>query len=210
MKEFIMSHLENGGHLGDHQFGFRAKRSCLAQLLRYYEDILKNIEEGFNQDSIFLDFEKAFDKVDFGILCHRLMEKKIGGKVGIWLRYFLMGRTQRVIANGEASQISKMISGVPQGTVLGPVLFLLIIDSLGDLKLNATIMSFADDSKITMPIHNIEDALTLQECLEKLDKWQTYNIMCFNASKFNVLQMGKTHDLKEDYNYITPGNIDVN
>ena len=137
------------------------------------------------------------------------MEKKIGGKVGIWLRDFLMGRTQRVIANGEASQISKMISGVPQGTVLGPVLFLLIIDSLGDLKLNATIMSFADDSKITMPIHNIEDALTLQECLEKLDKWQTDNNMCFNVSKFNVLQMGKSQDLKEDYNYITPGNSDV-
>ena len=70
-------------------------------------------------------------------------------------------------------------------------------------------MSFADDSKITMPIHNIEDALTLQKCLEKLDKWQTDNNMCFNVSKFNVLQMGKSQDLKEDYNYITPGNSDV-
>ena len=102
-----------------------------------------------------------------------------------------------------------MISGVPQGTVLGPVLFLLIIDSLGDLNLEASIMSFADDSKITMPINNIEDALKLQKCLKKLDNWQLDNNMCFNVSKFNVLQMGKPHEMKTEYNYITPGNNNI-
>ena len=89
-----MNHLEQNNLLGDHQFGFRSKRSCLAQMLSYYDKILKNMENGHNVDSVYLDFEKAFDKVDFGLLCHRLSEKGISGKIGLWIHDFLHERTQ--------------------------------------------------------------------------------------------------------------------
>ena len=89
---------------------------------------------------------------------------------------------------------------------MGPLLFLLIIDSLGDLGLDAIITSFADDSKLSYRIDSIEDALYLQECLDKLQHWQLDNNMEFNVGKFNVLKLGRKHELKNEYNYLAPGN----
>ena len=206
LKDIIVNHLEKYQLIGDHQFGFRKHRSCMAQLLRFYDQVLKHIEDGSNCDIIYLDFAKAFDKVDFGLLCHRLRERRIWGQLGTWIHSFLSDRWQKVVANGEVSEASKLISGVPQGSVLGPLLFLLIIDSLGDLGLDAIITSFADDSKLSYRIDSIEDALYLQECLDKLQHWQLDNNMEFNVGKFNVLKLGRKHELKSEYNYLAPGN----
>ena len=144
-----MNFLESNGLLGQFQFGFRKGRSCLSSMLEYYDKIVQSVEAGFNVDSVYLDFEKAFDKVDHGLLCHRLKEKRIWGKTGIWLADFLKNRVQKVIANGEVSSYEKIISGVPQGSVLGPLLFLLVINSIGDLDINLFMSCFADDTKIS-------------------------------------------------------------
>ena len=109
------------------------------------KDVLKNIEEGHNCDIVYLDFAKAFDKVDFGLLCHRLQERRIWGSMGRWLHSFLTNRWQHVVANGRKSEISYLLSGVPQGLVLGPLLFLLIIDSHGNLGCEAILASFTYD-----------------------------------------------------------------
>ena len=111
-------------------------------MLLFYENILNDLENGKNIDIVYLDYEKAFDKVDIGILCHRLKEKKIYGKMGIWIHNFLCDRSQRILANGDISDESSIISGVPQGTVLGPLLFLILIDSLGDIDMDALVASF--------------------------------------------------------------------
>ena len=105
----------------------------MAQLLRFYDQVLNHLKKGSNCDIVFLDFAKAFDKVDFGLLCHCLKERRIWGQLGTWLHNFLTGRWQQVVANGELSGASELISGVPQGSVLGPLLFLLIIDSLSQM-----------------------------------------------------------------------------
>ena len=92
MKDIIINHLETHNMIGDHQFGFRKFRSCLAQLLRFYDSALNLIENGSNCDIIYLDFAKEFDKVDFGLLCHHLKERRIAGKIGIWIQSFLTDR----------------------------------------------------------------------------------------------------------------------
>ena len=87
-------------------------RSCLSQLLSHYEYILKQLEKGKNTDVIYLDFAKAFDKVDFGILLHKLKSHGVSGKLGVWLSSFFNDRTQQVVINGVSSKKSKTISGV--------------------------------------------------------------------------------------------------
>ena len=123
LKDIFVNHLEKYGMIGDHQFGFRKHRSCLAQLLRFYDNVLKDLEDGSNCDIIYLDFAKLFDKVDFGRLCYRLKERWIWGKLGAWLHSFLTDCWQCMVANGEKSGISKFLVGFPKAQPWGPYYF---------------------------------------------------------------------------------------
>ena len=101
-----------------------------------------------NVESVYLDFAKALVKVDKGILCKRIKEKGIVRKLGFWLHYFLSDRKQYVIANNVISEASNVKSGVPQGTVLGPLLFIIMIDSISECNLMSTVRMFADDTRV--------------------------------------------------------------
>jgi hypothetical protein len=204
LRKLIQEHLERHGLLSDSQHGFRKGRSCLTQLLDHYDRVIKALEEGGNCDTIYLDFAKAFDKVDIAILMRRLKQKNISGNVARWIHSWLSGRTQQVIANGEISITSNVTSGVPQGSVLGPLLFLVMIDSLARCGTSSWISIFADDSRIANAVKNTADAELIQEDLEKVYTWQTSSNTQFNAEKFEVLQYGPLHDLKTTYNYLTP------
>jgi hypothetical protein len=204
LKARLQNHLEFTIAFNKNQHGFRAKRSCLSQLLAHYEEILKGMEEGFNVDSIYLDFSKAFDKVDLGILCWKLKKMGIQGQLGVWLHNFLKDRKQIIIANGAKSSESKVISGVPQGTVLGPLLFLIMINDIDDNVINSSVKVFADDTRITKAVKTEEEAALLQEDLETLYTWAIDNNMAFNGSKFEVLRFGKNQELKDNTNYLTP------
>ena len=144
---------------------------------------------------IYLDLAKAFDKVDHGLLDHRIKQKRITEKVGLWLYDFLCNRTQTILANDILSEKFDVKSGVPQGTVLGPVLFLLLLDNLGDLDIDSTIKSFADDTKTAEVIKNLTDVEHNQDNLEKIVEWQYQNKMEFNTKKFKLIQVGKNDDL---------------
>ena len=209
IKKSLQNHLEHFQKLSDAQHGFRSKRSCLSQLLKHYDDILKGLENGQNVDTIYLDFSKAFDKVDKGILARRMKEMGIHGRLGEWIFNFLSGRQQIIIANGTQSTPSEVTSGVPQGTVLGPLLFLILINSIGQSDISSIISLFADDTRLTKYIKEENDVEEFQEDLETIYQWSNANNMVFNGTKFEVLKYGKDENLKDDFNYLTPNSEEL-
>ena len=168
LKEFIQSHLDVNDLLSNFQHGFRANRSCLSQLLIFNNNLLKILEDGDNCDVIYLNISKAFDCVDIGVPGHRLKQMGIKGLIGTWILEFLTNRKQAVFANNYLSEFTDVLSGVPQGTVLGPILFLILIQSLDELQLDSIMASFADDTKILNRIQSEADVLKMQDSLDKL------------------------------------------
>ena len=134
-------------------------------------------------DTIFLDFTKAFDKVPTDRLLKKVWAHGKRGPVFHWISAWLRGRQQRVVLNGEMSLWAAVLSGVPQGSVLGPLLFLIFINDLDMSGAEAEIiLKFADDTKIAQRIRNDEDRRSLQAALEGLTNWANLWGMSFNRS----------------------------
>ena len=131
-------------------------------MLEHAEKMVQAIENKTNLDSIYLDFQKVFDKADHYVILKRCHQKGIRGKIGNWLADYLIGRTQRVIVNNMTSDGNVVGSEVPQGSVLGPLLFFIIIDNIADLNISSNIGIFADDSRLISEIRNQYDALIIQ------------------------------------------------
>jgi hypothetical protein len=162
------------------------------------------LEQGFNVDVIYFDFAKAFDKVDHNILLHKLKNLGINGKTLRWIQDFLANRVQRVVVNGQLSTPHQVISGVPQGSVLGPLLFLVLIGDIDENILHSLIASFADDTRATKGIKTETDAAELQNDLFRIYDWSIKNNMEFNSIKFELLRYGLDNALKELTKYVTP------
>ena len=204
----LVTYLEDHNNLfNPEQHGFRLGRSCLSQLITHYDRILHQPETGANVDAIYLDFAKAVDKVDHGLLLHEIHDLGIWGKIGIWLHSFLTDGKQQIAADGTLSQPSNVASGVPQGSVIGPLLFVLRdIDS--DVA-HCFLSSFADDTRMGKGITCIQDAEMLQEDLNQVYRWAEHNNMEFNASKFELLRYGNDQHLKEITSYTTAAGDEI-
>ncbi|KAK8723230.1 hypothetical protein OTU49_011922, partial [Cherax quadricarinatus] len=126
LRSKITTHLETHQLYNPGQHGFRTGRSCLSQLLDHYDKVLNALEDKKNEDVIYTDFVKVFDKCDHGVIAHKMRAKGITGKVGRWIYNFLTNRTQRVVVNRVKSEAATVKSSVPQGTVLAPILFLIL------------------------------------------------------------------------------------
>jgi len=195
----IMKHLEDQNILSDNQFGFRSKHSCESQLLITINDIAKDIDRNLQVDAAILDFSKAFDRVAHSRLLYKLNYYGIRGNVLQWLKSFLCGRTQQVVVEGSSSSICQVTSGVPQGSVLGPVLFLIYINDIVT-NIKSEIRLFADDILLYKTIATANDHRILQTDLESLTQWAKNWLMEFNIPKCNIIQF-TTHHNKSTFTY---------
>ena len=183
-----MKHLERYNILTDYQHGFRAKRSTETQLILTVHDIANALNNKRQVDLAILDFTKAFDKVPHGRLISKLSHYGIQGTTLKWLEAFLTNREQTVVVEGKASDPVRVASGVPQGTVLGPLLFLLYINDLPD-QLKSNVRLFADDCLLYVELSTQNDTQLLQEDLNVLEEWQNKWLMQFNPEKCYIMHI---------------------
>ena len=157
----IMDHAKCNNILIDNQHGFRSGFSCETQLILLVEDISYAMDNGFQTDVILLDFSKAFDTVPHLRLLKKLEHYKIDSLVMNWIRSWLTQRTQSVVVNGFSSPPVSVLSGVPQGTVLGPLMFLLYINDIAN-GISSSIRLLADDCILYQTIKSKNDSAILQ------------------------------------------------
>jgi hypothetical protein len=182
----LMAHFEEHDILVDCQHGFRSKRSCETQLLSLAQELHQNLEDKEQVDMVVLDFSKAFDKVPHKRLMAKLWNYGVKGNTHGWIESFLTNRTQRVVVDGEMSDWADVESGVPQGTVLGPVLFLAYINDLPN-SVSANTRLFADDCVMYRSIKSTSDCASLQQDLDNLQQWEQDWCMSFNADKCSTM-----------------------
>merc|ERR1711888_103282 len=136
--------------------------------------------------------------VDHNILKEKIAKNKIKGKLGKWIREFLRNRKYRVIVNGEISEEQEVKSGVPQGTVLAAILFLIMIGDIDKDIISCIVSCFADDNRNSKQIRTEEDKKAMQDDLNRIYQWAEKNVMKFNEKKFEQMTWGKTKDVEVD------------
>ena len=184
----IMAHLDEHKLLSDRQHAFRKRHSCETQLITVINDWAKILDIGGQVDTFILDFEKAFDTPPHELLKCKLYGYGIGGKTLKWIDSFLCFRQQRVVVNGIKSDWAPVLSGVPHGTVLGPVLFSLYINDI-TTDIDSEIRLFADDCVCYREIKGTEDTVKLQEDIDRLGCWARKWGMRFQPVKCNIMQI---------------------
>ena len=141
---------------------------------------------------MFLDFSSAFDKVDHNLLLSKLQSLGFRGSLLQWIQNFLLMRQQWVIFKGSLSEWCMVTSGVPQGSVLGPILFLLFVNDIND-ELSSQLLQFADDHSIVRPICNEHDHNILQQDIQNIFQWTVLNKLPLNLSKCSVMHMTRSY-----------------
>ena len=191
IKEDILMHLQNHNLLNHTQHGFRPGRATISQLLNYHHSIITMLQTSDRVESIYLDFAKAFDKVNHDILRQKLEKHNIKGKLLQWIMTFLRNRKQAVRVEGKFSDFVQVKSGVPQGSVLGPILFTIMMYDIDKGIKTAQLGSFADDTRIWAGVSSNNDLDNLQHDLDSVYSWAKNNGAPFNNNKIVNLTFGK-------------------
>lgn len=217
LRKKMVSHMEKNDLFCKSQHGFRSGRSCLTQLLHHFDDIIDSLVSGADVDTIYLDYAKAFDKVDHKLLLAKVQLYGFPSKLVRWIESFLSNRYQKVVVDGFPSVKALILSGVPQGTVLGVILFLIFINDLGHCVTSSTLRCFADDSKICKAISHMSDVHLLQTDLENVLDWTDRNNMTAHEDKFDYMCHRENVSnlllhlpfISMCFHYSTPSGVDI-
>nr|VZH99991.1 unnamed protein product [Spirometra erinaceieuropaei] len=205
-KKTTMKFLEQGHLISDLQHGFRQNRLCLSSLLLSTEQWTRALDEDGRVDATYTDFKKAFDSVPHKRLIYKLSEIGMRGRLLTWITDFLTGRSLTVCIETSRSTPTPVLSGVPQGSVLGLLLFLVYINNCVD-DLGCSAIMFADDFKLWRPIRSDADRYALQDSLNRLKSWSARWLLNFNVDKCVVLRLRTKKTTKEDdsFQYVLVG-----
>ena len=189
----IATHLEMYSPISLHQWGFQPKKSTTAALLDVYNNWAMEIDRGNEVCAIFFDLRKAFDSVPHRKLVEKLVATDLNPYILKWIICYLSNRSQYVVLNGEKSPTTDVISGVPQGSVLGPLLFLIYINDAehGALSDGCVINLFADDTLFYRVITSSLDYAKLQNDIDTFACWVNDNVLTLNAGKCKYMVISK-------------------
>lgn len=188
------------------QHGFCQGKSTVTNLVRYTNVIFNSLESGYQVDSIYADFSKAFDRVNHEILMAKLYGYGIGDNISNWIKNYLSNRTQMVKYGNCSSKPFQITSGVPQGSHLGPLLFNLFVNDLHTVFESDQFLLFADDIKIFRPIVRFSDCDCLQLSLNNFSRWCEINVLNLNLKKCFKITFRKTQNYYNN-NYTLNGAV---
>ena len=193
LKGKILLHLKSNKLINPSQHGFLPKRSTSTNLVAYLDYLTKKLDEGLPVDVLYLDFSKAFDKVPHKRLIQKLKSYKLSKEITKWIETWLANRKQRVLVKGAFSEWQDVLSSVIQGSVLGPILFLIYINDIDQCigQKEGILSKFADDTKAAKVVNNSHTAAEMQEVIQNLETWCKTWGMCFNEKKCCILHFGK-------------------
>lgn len=216
IRDAIMDYMKKHSYFSKKQFGFLPSRSTVLQLLKLIDEWTEALDNGKNIESIYMDIQKAFDTVPHKRLIHKLTMYGLKGNLLKWIEDFLENRYQFVGINGETSSLKPVTSGVPQGSVLGPLLFILYMNDLPD-NLQSGVYMFADDTKIYHIHSNHSGSVSnvIQNDLDALQQWSENWLLKFHPEKCKQLHVKKpsvTTSLptRHLYSYVDNTRCDVN
>ena len=185
IRDNIMHYMLEHKYFSNKQYGFLPGRSTTLQLLNLVDEISKALDEGKHIETIYIDIQKAFDTVPHRRLLHKIQAYGITGPIFNWIQDFISNRTQLVRVNSSKSLPQPITSGVPQGSVLGPILFVIYVNDL-PTNLNTNVYMFADDTKIYQTYVNQADD-SVQEDLDALQQWSDSWLLKFHPEKCKQL-----------------------
>ncbi len=202
IRSSVFSHLIDNNLISGDQHGFRAKYSTQTQLIEFLDWVTKEVDKGNSIDVAYVDIAKAFDTVGHPKMLARLEQYGIRGILLGWFAAFLAERQQRVCVNGKFSEWVSVTSGVPQGSVLGPVLFLIFINELSKVVAPSKIKFYADDAKIYGPANSLAEAQVINNSLEAVNSWTSQWQLKLAIQKCGIMHFGHRN---QKFNYSVAG-----
>ena len=194
---FIIEHLETNNLLTKFQNGFRKKHGTSDTVFKFLVSITNNLNSKLPTLSLFIDFKKAFDTISHDLLIKKLPNLHLSGKLIDWIKHYLMDRSQSTFANGVASSIKLLTYGVPQGSIMGPLLFLIYVNDMPNLPLSSDVLLYADDTVLTCTAKSLDEmSKCIQDDVNVLKHWCDVNKLTINVKKTKIVLFNVKNDLR--------------